>query len=160
MNQHSQDKGQRRKKEYFFLCCWHSWASSGPNPISKVNFQSSPDLWWVSILVENRDRTQNRMVEERSVKLNYERPGRARNLARTGEASWSESEGAVCAAVLRLEACGIPETLSEIHSIKNHLTRDTEIVICLLCSCSIMSTQRSFLSMWCLQVLCLRISQL
>ena len=148
MNQHSQDKGQHRQKEYFFLCWWHFWASSGPNPISKVNFQSSPDLRWVSILVENRDRTQNRMVEERSVKLNCEHPGRARNLARAGETSWSESEGAVCAVGLRLEVCGIPETLSEIHSVKNHLTRDTETVICLLCSCSIMSAQGSFLSMW------------
>ena len=69
------------------------------------------------------------------------------NVQAEREASWSESEGVVCVAILRLEACGIPETLSEIHSIKNHLKRDTEIVICLFCSCSIMSAQGSFLPM-------------
>ena len=128
MNQRSQEKGQRRQKEYFFfLCCWHSWASSGPSPISKVNFQSPPGLWWVSILVENRGHTQNGMVEERSIKLNYEGTGRVRNLARLGKRPGASLKGQCGQRFLGWKPVGIPETIRDPQH-QNHLTSDSEIV--------------------------------
>lgn len=108
MNQRSQEKGQRRQKDFFFSLLLAFLSLFWPQPYFQGKFPVTP---W-SVMSQHSGRKQrtyskwNGGGEKHKAELwryrQSEKPSKA------GEASWSESEGAVWAAVLRLEACGDP----------------------------------------------------